>query len=77
MQLITGCNGQLGHELVARLPDAIAVDRDALDITDAVAVRDFVRENNIDVIINCAAYTAVDVAEDDVDLATKVNVDGG
>lgn len=76
MHLITGCNGQLGRELVARLPDAIAVDRDALDITDAVAVRDFVRENNIDVIINCAAYTAVDAAEDDVDLATKINVDG-
>lgn len=76
MQLITGCNGQLGRELVVRLPDAIALDRDALDITDAVAVRDFVRENNIDVIINCAAYTAVDAAEDDVDLATKINVDG-
>ena len=76
MQLITGCNGQLGRELVARLPDAIAVDRDVLDITDAVAVYDFVRENNIDVIINCAAYTAVDAAEDDVDLATKINVDG-
>ena len=76
MHLITGCNGQLGRELVARLPDAIAVGRDALDITDAVAVCDFVRENNVDVIINCAAYTAVDAAEDDVDLATKINVDG-
>lgn len=76
MQLITGCNGQLGRELVARLPGAIAVGRDALDITDAVAVQNFVREHDIDLIINCAAYTAVDAAEDEVDLATKINVDG-
>lgn len=76
MYLITGCNGQLGRELVARLPDAIAVDRDTLDITDLDAVMRFVRENNVDVIINCAAYTAVDAAEDDVELATKINVDG-
>ena len=76
MYLITGCNGQLGRELVARLPDAIAVDRDVLDITDEGAVMRFVRDNNIDVIINCAAYTAVDAAEDDVDAATKINVDG-
>ena len=76
MYLITGCNGQLGRELVARLPDAIAVDRDVLDITDEDAVMRFVRDNNVDVIINGAAYTAVDAAEDDVDAATKINVDG-
>lgn len=76
MYLITGCNGQLGQELSKLLPDAICADVDVLDITDEVAVQKFVRENNIDVIINCAAYTAVDKAEDDVDLATKINVDG-
>lgn len=76
MYLITGCNGQLGTELKKRLPNAICADVDMLDITDAVAVEKFVRENNIDVIINCAAYTAVDKAEDDIDLATKINVDG-
>ena len=76
MYLITGCNGQLGRELTARIPNAIATDSDTLDITDFDAVQKFVRENNIDTIINCAAYTAVDRAESDVDLATRVNVNG-
>lgn len=76
MYLITGCNGQLGRELTARLPNAIATDADALDITDFDAVKKFVTTNNIDTIINCAAYTAVDRAESDVDLATRVNVIG-
>ena len=76
MYLITGGKGQLGTELAARLPNAICADVDTLDITDADAVKKFVSENNIDVIINCAAYTAVDKAESDVELATKINVDG-
>ena len=76
MYLITGCNGQLGTELKKRLPDAICADVDALDITDAAAVDKFVRENNVDLIINCAAYTAVDNAEDNPDLAGKINIDG-
>ena len=76
MYLITGCNGQLGTELKKRLPDAICADVDTLDITDAAAVEKFVSENNVDLIINCAAYTAVDNAEDNIDLATKINVDG-
>ena len=76
MYLITGCNGQLGRELTARISNAIATDSDTLDITDFDAVQKFVRENNIDTIINCAAYTAVDRAESDVDLATHVNVNG-
>ena len=76
MYLITGCNGQLGQELAKLLPDAICADVDMLDITDEMAVQNFVRDNNVDVIINCAAYTAVDRAEDDIALATKINVDG-
>lgn len=76
MYLITGCNGQLGTELKKRIPDAICADVDMLDITDGASVQKFVRENNVDLIINCAAYTAVDKAEDDIDLATKINVDG-
>lgn len=76
MYLITGCNGQLGTELKKRIVDAICADVDMLDITDAVAVQKFVRENNVDLIINCAAYTAVDKAEDDIERATKINVDG-
>ena len=74
--LITGCNGQLGTELGLLLPNAVKTDKDDLDITDENAVRDFVQKNNIDIIINCAAYTAVDKAEDDVASAQKINVDG-
>lgn len=71
--LITGAQGQLGRELVARLPEAIATDVDTLDITDAEAVEQFVREHQIDTIINCAAYTAVDLAEDDSERALMLN----
>lgn len=76
MYLVTGAKGQLGTELSKLLPDAIFADVDMLDITDGDAVQKFVHEHNIDTIINCAAYTAVDRAEDDVALATKINVDG-
>lgn len=76
MFLITGCNGQLGTCLSKLLPDAICTDRDTLDITDADAVKKFVVENNIDTIINCSAYTAVDRAEDDIETAARVNTDG-
>jgi dTDP-4-dehydrorhamnose reductase len=76
MYLITGSKGQLGTELSKLLPDAICADIDILDITDENAVKNFVRDNNIDVIINCAAYTAVDKAETDIEMATKINVDG-
>ena len=76
MYLITGCKGQLGTELSKLLPDAICADIDVLDITDESAVQKFVHDNNIDIIINCAAYTAVDRAESDIELATKINVDG-
>ncbi len=76
MYLITGSRGQLGQELAKLLPDAILADIDTLDITDANAVNKFVTENNIDTIINCAAYTAVDRAEDDEDTAYKINATG-
>lgn len=76
MLLITGSKGQLGTCLSRLLPDAICVDVDTLDITDCVAVKNFVQQNNVDTIINCAAYTAVDKAEDDIVLAQKINVDG-
>lgn len=76
MYLITGGNGQLGTELSKILPNAIRTDVAELDITDELAVRRFVTSNKIDTIINCAAYTAVDKAEDNIELATKINVDG-
>lgn len=74
--LITGANGQLGTELGALLPDAIKTDRNELDITNADAVNRFVDKNKINAIVNCAAYTAVDRAEDDIHMAEQINVVG-
>jgi len=74
--LITGSNGQLGTELSKLLPNAVLTDVAELDITNLADVQQFVRENKIKTIVNCAAYTAVDKAEDDVELATKINVLG-
>lgn len=76
MLLITGANGQLGTELQACLPGAVGVDMAQLDITDRAAVEKFVRENGVDTVINCAAYTAVDKAEDEPELCYAVNVTG-
>jgi len=88
MYLITGANGQLGRCLSVLLPaektiltDVVASqDEDrkvqALDITNEEAVKSFVTANNVDCIINCAAYTAVDKAEDEEDLALLINATG-
>lgn len=77
MFLVVGANGQLGNELKLLLKDkALYVDREELDITDEKAVERFFSINKFQTIINCAAYTAVDKAENDVELATKINVDG-
>lgn len=77
--LITGAYGQLGqalHEaLETEIPaKSIYTDRDTLDITDAKAVRNFVLDNDVTHIVNCAAYTAVDRAEEDQALCTALNV---
>ena len=76
MLLITGSNGQLGTELKALLPDAMCADVADLDITNERAVLDFVKENKIDTIVNCAAYTAVDKAEDEPEKCEAINVTG-
>ena len=76
MFLITGSKGQLGTELSKLLPQAVLTDVEQLDITNEAAVKKYVCEHNIDTIINCAAYTAVDKAEDDKELASKINIDG-
>jgi len=78
--LITGCNGQLGNEiqlLESKYPqhDFFNTDVAELDITDADAIRQFVNDNQIDGIINCAAYTAVDKAESNEELCTKLNAE--
>ncbi len=79
--LVTGCNGQLGREmrniLEARMPGiTIYTDVDELDLTDARAVEKCVLNNDITHIINCAAYTNVDRAEEDKLLCTNINVNG-
>lgn len=78
--IVTGANGQLGNAIrkwSALYPslDFFLTDIDTLDICNAAAVSAYVRETNADYIINCAAYTAVDKAEDEVDLCTRLNVD--
>ena len=78
--LITGCNGQLGNEmrvLSAQHPrhNYFFTDVAELDITDRQAVSSFVTENAIDLIVNCAAYTNVDKAEEDEATALKINAD--
>ena len=76
--LITGCNGQLGNEMQLLEKENTQhtyfnTDVQELDITDQQAIEQFVAENKIDGIVNCAAYTAVDKAEDNKELAAKLN----
>lgn len=74
MFLVTGCNGQLGTALAVLLKDkAIYIDRDDLDLTNEEAVREYFSDKDFEFVINCAAYTAVDKAESDVEVAEMVN----
>lgn len=76
--LVTGCNGQLGNEM-QRLASKNAgfeyffTDINDLDICDEQAVARYVEQNGIDIIVNCAAYTAVDKAEDNKELCDRLN----
>jgi dTDP-4-dehydrorhamnose 3,5-epimerase len=74
--VIVGANGQLGRALRREFPDAVALDRSQLDVTDARAVRDY-RWADVDVVLNAAAWTAVDAAEDPANLEAvrAANVD--
>lgn len=77
MFLVVGSAGQLGNELKKRLgKKAVYADREELDITDLTSVMNFVAKEKFQAIINCAAYTAVDKAEDELALAEKINVEG-
>lgn len=79
--LITGANGQLGSELqdIVKCSEAVSdfklfpTDIPLMDITDAESVDKFIADNKIDVIVNCAAYTNVDKAETDAQIADKIN----
>ena len=76
--LITGCNGQLGNEMQLLEKDFCEhqwfnTDVEELDITDQLAIEQFIQENQIDGIVNCAAYTAVDKAESNKELCTSLN----
>ncbi len=74
--LITGAGGQLGRALIATQPDdwdCVALDRQALDLTDADAIARLVDAHQPDLILNAAAYTAVDRAESEPDLVYTIN----
>ncbi|MFE9031691.1 dTDP-4-dehydrorhamnose reductase [Streptomyces iakyrus] len=78
--LITGAGGMLGRDVVGELTGrgetVVGLDRAALDITDPEAVDAAVREHRPDLVVNCAAYTAVDDAETDEARALEINGDG-
>ncbi|HIT41643.1 MAG TPA: dTDP-4-dehydrorhamnose reductase [Candidatus Caccovicinus merdipullorum] len=78
--LVTGVKGQLGYDVVKECEkrgiEAIGVDVEEMDITDAAACERVITEAKADAVIHCAAYTAVDAAEDNEDLCRKVNAEG-
>jgi dTDP-4-dehydrorhamnose reductase len=74
--LLTGSNGQVGFELnkkLSALGEVVATDREELNLEDSQAIRSFIDQTRPDIIINPAAYTAVDKAESEPDLAYQIN----
>lgn len=78
--LVTGVKGQLGYdvarELEKRGTEVVGVDVDEMDVTDEAAVHRVIVEAAPDAVIHCAAYTAVDAAEDNEEMCRRVNADG-
>lgn len=78
--LVTGVKGQLGYDVVNELTRrghiAIGTDIEEMDITDKESVSNVIKGSAPDAVIHCAAYTAVDAAEDNVDLCRKINAEG-
>lgn len=78
--LVTGVNGQLGYdvmnELAKRGIEGVGTDVDNMDVTDAAACERVIKEVGPDAVMHCAAYTAVDAAEDNVELCRKINGEG-
>lgn len=80
MILVTGVNGQLGFDVVKELNriniECLGIDREDLDITDNNSVSEYISKLKPECVIHCAAYTAVDKAEDEEEICSKVNVYG-
>jgi len=80
MILITGVNGQLGFDVVKELNkrniECLGIGRADLDVTDSTAVDNYISNLKPECVIHCAAYTAVDKAEDEEEICSKVNVYG-
>ncbi|MCI9152185.1 dTDP-4-dehydrorhamnose reductase [Lachnospiraceae bacterium] len=78
--LVTGVKGQLGHDVVNELKKRghtpIGVDVEEMDITDSAAVEQEMKKETLDAVIHCAAYTAVDAAEDNREICMRVNAEG-
>ena len=78
--LVTGVKGQLGHDVMNELEKrghtGIGVDIEEMDITDPAACENVIKEADVEAVIHCAAYTAVDAAEDNIELCTRVNAYG-
>lgn len=77
--LVTGSGGQLGHTLLASAPpdmQVVGIDQEQADFTDQEQIRAVVQQESPNVIVNTAAFTAVDLAESEESLAIKINVDG-
>jgi dTDP-4-dehydrorhamnose reductase len=78
--LVTGVKGQLGYDVVKELTkrgiEAVGTDINDMDITDAESVQKVIKQVSPDAVIHCAAYTAVDAAEENEAVCRKINVDG-
>lgn len=78
--LVTGVKGQLGFDVVNELTErgieAVGVDIDQMDITDAASVDKVIKEAGPDAVIHCAAYTAVDAAQENEESCRRVNAEG-
>lgn len=78
--LVTGYKGQLGFDVVKALTKngdiPVAVDIEEMDITDAESVESYISRSGVEAVIHCAAFTAVDNAEDKVELCRRINRDG-
>ena len=78
--LVTGYNGQFGYDVLKKLEElnieCIGTGRNDFDLTNEIETKEFIKNYEPDVVIHCAAYTAVDKAEDEKELCYKVNVIG-